>query len=171
MTMTMTNDFRFPFGVGNIANLPSPTRSSTPWPWPWPINPMTPATTRTPQGPPRVKKDTPPSRQTQRLYVCMYYAVVVLKQIVLHILYSIWTLKSVQCAQTSSQSYNIILYGTDFKAHILPVWWASGVKYFPVFNSGLHPSLNTGKYFTSLAHYTETILYCIVLQYCMYYTI
>ena len=35
---------------------------------------------------------------------------------------SIWTLKSVQCAQTSSQSYNIILYGTDFKAHILPVW-------------------------------------------------
>ena len=36
--------------------------------------------------------------------------------------YSIWTLKSLQCAQTSSQSYNIILYGTDFKAHILPVW-------------------------------------------------
>ena len=36
--------------------------------------------------------------------------------------YSIWTLKSVQCAQTSSPSYNIILYGTDFKAHRLPVW-------------------------------------------------
>ena len=36
--------------------------------------------------------------------------------------YSIWTLKSVQCAQTGSPSYNIILYGTDLKAHILPVW-------------------------------------------------
>ena len=31
------------------------------------------------------------------------------------------------------------------------------MKYFPVFNSGLRPSLNTGKYFTSLAHYTETV--------------
>ena len=72
-------------------------------------------------------------------------------------LYSIWTLKYVQCAQTSSPSYNVILYGTDFKAHILPVWWASGVKYFPVFNSGLCPLLNTGQYFTSLAHYTDTI--------------
>ena len=73
------------------------------------------------------------------------------------ILFSIWTLKYVQCAQTGSPSYNIFLYGTDFKAHILPVWWASGVKYFPVFNLGLHPSLNTGKYFTLLAHYTDTV--------------
>ena len=54
-------------------------------------------------------------------------------------LYSIWTLKSVQCAQTSSQSYNIIQYGTDFKAHILPVYLPGSVKHLSVFDEGRSP--------------------------------